>query len=156
MLLAEDNDVNALIAEAHLQQSGVRPIRAINGQEAVQEATAYPRPDLILMDCRMPVLDGASATRQIRRWEKTESALAIPIIALTASSTSEEKQACKEAGMDGFLQKPFTNEQLQAEIDRVLALSIGPRMSKDHPLYQFSLALGDLEADCIFGSNTIH
>lgn len=156
VLLAEDNDVNALIAEAHLEQSGVKPIRATNGQEAVQEATAYPRPDLILMDCRMPIMDGASATRQIRRWEKTQSAMAIPIIALTASSTAEEKQACKEAGMDGFLQKPFTNEQLQAEIDRVLATSIGPRMSTDHPLYQFSVALGDLEADCIFGSNTIH
>jgi DNA-binding response OmpR family regulator len=75
---------------------------------------------------------------------------------LTASSTTEERQACKEAGMDGFLQKPFTNEQLHAEIERVLAVSIGPRMSKDHPLYQFSAALGDLEADCVFGSNTIH
>lgn len=156
VLLAEDNDVNAMIAEAHLEQSGVRPARAVNGQEALEQATVYPRPDLILMDCRMPIMDGASATRQIRRWEQAQGSTAVPIIALTASSTAEERHACKEAGMNGFLQKPFSSEQLQAEIANVLAGSIGPRMTKDHPLYQLSVALGDLESDCLFGSNTIH
>jgi two-component system, sensor histidine kinase len=156
VLLAEDNDVNALIAEAHLAQSNVRPLRAVNGQEAFEEATNNPRPDLVLMDCRMPVMDGASAAREIRRWEKTHGVSAVPIIALTASATAEERLECEEAGMDGFLQKPFSSDQLQTEIQRVLAASIGPRMAEDHPLYQLSLALGELEADALFGSNTVH
>jgi CheY-like chemotaxis protein len=104
----------------------------------------------------MPIMDGASATRQIRRWEQAQGTTAVPIIALTASSTIEERHACKEAGMNGFLQKPFSSEQLQMEIATVLTGSIGARMTEDHPLYQFSVALGELESDCVFGSNTIH
>ena len=154
ILLVEDNEVNALIASAHLEQLGARMTRAHDGKEAVVAAFTDPRPDLILMDCRMPVMDGPAAAREIRAIERTSSLPRLPIVALTASPTDEEKQECLEAGMNGFLSKPFTLEQLNHEMGSALRLAAQERM-RAHPLYEFAQSLDDMEPD-LFGGITVH
>jgi CheY-like chemotaxis protein len=146
--------VNALIAGAHLSQLGAQYVRAYDGKEAVAAAFAEPRPDLILMDCRMPVMDGAAATREIRAIERTSGLTRVPIVALTASPTDEEKQECFAAGMTAFLSKPFTLEQLSHEIGTSLRRASEAR-TQAHPLYEFARSLDDMEPD-LFGDITVH
>jgi signal transduction histidine kinase/FixJ family two-component response regulator len=154
VLLVEDNEVNALIASAHLLQLGAHVTRAYDGKEAVTAAFVEPRPDLILMDCRMPVMDGPAAAREIRAIERTSELVRLPIVALTASPTDEEKQECYDSGMTGFLSKPFTLEQLVREIGSALRAAAEDRM-RDHPLYEFAKSLDDMEPD-LFGDITMH
>ena len=154
VLLVEDNEVNALIASAHLIQLGAEVTRAYDGKEAVTAAFAEPRPDLILMDCRMPVMDGPAASREIRAIERTAELSRLPIVALTASPTDEEQQECHDSGMSGFLSKPFTLEQLVREIGSALRLAAEDRM-REHPLYEFAQSLDDMEPD-LFGDLTMH
>ena len=125
VLLAEDNDVNALIAEAVLRQLGAEVSRVSSGRDAVTAAIASQRPHAVLMDLRMPDLDGLAATREIRAKEKVARISRVPVIALTANSSPEDVSACEAAGMDGFLSKPFTDEALT----RVLAAHLGPGLS---------------------------
>ena len=122
LLLVEDNPVSQRYAQALLQQMGHRVDLADNGQHAVQSATATNY-DAILMDCRMPVLDGYEATRQIRRAALTRAAPRCPIFALTASALAEDRERCREAGMDGVLIKPFTHDELAALFEGVVSLS---------------------------------
>ena len=122
VLLAEDNDVNALIAEAVLQRLGAEVSRVSSGRDAVTAAMGPQRPHVVLMDLRMPDLDGLAATREIRVREEEARISRVPIIALTANSSRDDAAACDAAGMNGFLSKPFTDEELV----RVLALHLGP------------------------------
>jgi signal transduction histidine kinase/ActR/RegA family two-component response regulator len=122
VLLAEDNDVNALIAEAVLRQLGAEVWRVSSGRDAVAAAMGPQRPHVVLMDLRMPDLDGLAATREIRVREEAARISRVPVIALTANSSRDDVAACDAAGMDGFLSKPFTDEELV----RVLALHLGP------------------------------
>ena len=123
VLLAEDNDVNALIAEAVLRQVGAEVVRATTGREAVAAATAgAQRPHAVLMDVRMPDMDGLAATREIRAREQAARISRVPVIALTANSSRDDIDACEAAGMDGFLSKPFSEDGLL----RVLAAHLGP------------------------------
>jgi len=113
VLVAEDDDVNALIIGAYLEQLGLACERVSNGREAVGRALReIERPDLILMDCRMPVMDGLTATREIRTQEHALELHRVPVIALTAASSYEDRQSCVAAGMDDFIAKPFTKEEL--------------------------------------------
>ncbi|HEY2560874.1 MAG TPA: response regulator [Caldimonas sp.] len=122
VLLAEDNDVNAIIATAFLTNRGMVCERVESGDEAVQHAIrTTERPDLVLMDCLMPRLDGYAATRQIRERETTLGLPRIPVIALTALSAEEDRQACFAAGMDAVLAKPFTEEDLSRTVRRWLS-----------------------------------
>jgi signal transduction histidine kinase/CheY-like chemotaxis protein len=115
ILLAEDNPVNQRVASAMLERLGHRVVIAGDGAETVAtfQAGTY---DVILMDCQMPVLDGFDATRQIRAAEGDERRT--PIIALTASATAADRQACLDAGMDDHLSKPIQPSQLEAALDR--------------------------------------
>jgi PAS domain S-box-containing protein len=117
ILVAEDNEINALLARALLARLGHRPTIAPNGTAALEAwlaAHAAGTPfDLVLMDVHMPASDGIEATRRIRAAE-AEGART-PIIALTADALSEDRAACLDAGMDGFLTKPLDRERL-AEI----------------------------------------
>jgi CheY-like chemotaxis protein len=70
------------------------------------------RPDLVLMDCRMPVMDGLEATRRIRQQERRLGLPRLPILALTAADGDADRAACLEAGLDAVIGKPFTREQL--------------------------------------------
>lgn len=106
VLLAEDNDLNAEIAQELLATQGIQVDRAVNGQEAVDlfaqsETREY---QLILMDIRMPLKDGQEAAREIRASTRPDAD--IPIIAMTANSFKEDEEAAQEAGMTGFVPKP--------------------------------------------------
>ena len=118
VLVVEDNAVNRSILSAQLKQLGCRLTVARDGEEALA-ALAGAAPDVILMDCHMPKLDGWETTRRIRAWaDDAEPALrhaaTLPIIALTAAALPEERRRCLEAGMDRFLSKPVRLAELSA------------------------------------------
>ena len=119
ILVAEDNDINALLARALLVRLGHRPTIASNGAAALESwraALGAGAPyDLVLMDVHMPEIDGIEAARRIRAAEDEMGAAHTPIIALTANAFGEDRDACLEAGMDSFLVKPLDRERL-AEI----------------------------------------
>jgi signal transduction histidine kinase/CheY-like chemotaxis protein len=112
VLLVEDHEVNRLLALALLRRAGVAPDVAVDGAEAVR-LVANGAYDLVLMDMQMPELDGVEATRQIR-------ALPLPhrprIVAVTANASPADRARCFEAGMDGFLSKPYRLAELEAEL----------------------------------------
>ena len=116
ILVAEDNDINALLARALLTKLGHRPTIARSGVEAVESwlaARAADQPyDLVLMDVRMPDCDGLEATRRIRSAEALAGASHTHIVALTANAFPEDRDAYVAAGMDGFLLKPLDRERL--------------------------------------------
>ncbi|ADM08669.1 Signal transduction histidine kinase [Parvularcula bermudensis HTCC2503] len=114
ILLAEDNSINAVLAETILRRDGHQVDLVRNGKEAV-EAVDLSVYDLILMDMRMPVMDGIEATVRIRQMPTGE---VLPIIALTANATTADRQACLEAGMNDFLSKPFEPKSLSDIVNR--------------------------------------
>ncbi len=116
ILVAEDNEINALLMRSLLTRSGHHAVITTNGEQALESwlaaksaGTPY---DLVLMDIQMPQLDGIETTRQIREREAGEPGLRTPILALTANTLVEDRYACFEAGMDGFLIKPLDREKL--------------------------------------------
>jgi two-component system, sensor histidine kinase len=119
VLIAEDDDVNAVIATAYLEHMGVTAERVKDGRLAVQHALRdSDRPDLVLMDCRMPTMDGMTATREIRNQERKLGLPRVPVIALTATTSDINRQLCLNAGMDDFMSKPYTREDLQRVLQR--------------------------------------
>jgi len=119
VLIAEDDDVNAVIATAYLEHMGVTPERVRDGRQAVRHALReIDRPDLVLMDCRMPTMDGMAATREIRTQERSLGLPRVPVIALTATTSDINRQLCLNAGMDDFMSKPYTREDLQRVLQR--------------------------------------
>lgn len=114
VLIAEDDDVNAIIATAYLEHMGVIAERVRDGRQAVRQALRdVDRPDLVLMDCRMPTMDGMAATREIRAQERLLGLRRLPVIALTATTSDINRQLCLNAGMDDFMSKPFAREDLE-------------------------------------------
>ncbi len=117
VLLAEDNPVNALVAEATLSNLGLDVTRVENGEEALARLCRIDRAyDLVLMDCQMPVLDGLEATRRLRAWELDHGQAPITVIALTANALTGDKERCLEAGMNAHLAKPFRQDELMATL----------------------------------------
>ena len=125
VLLAEDNPVNQLVAVGMLEGAGCEVIVAANGVEAVAQATSQQF-DVILMDCMMPELDGYGATAAIRAHEASTD-LRTPIVALTASALSGEREQCLAAGMDDYLPKPMRKDDLLAMLDRWSGVGAVPR-----------------------------
>lgn len=109
ILVAEDNDVNAMIVRAFLEKSGHQVDIVENGEELIA-ALAHSRPDMIFTDIHMPVMDGMEATRQIRKMQEYAN---LPIIGLTAEAFAERQKLFMEAGMDGVLSKPFMEDDLR-------------------------------------------
>jgi signal transduction histidine kinase/DNA-binding response OmpR family regulator/HPt (histidine-containing phosphotransfer) domain-containing protein len=129
VLLAEDNPVNIEVALAMLDGLGLAAVSARNGEEALQALQAEHF-DLVLMDCQMPLMDGFAATAEIRRHEQQLGrARILPIIAITANALQGDREACLAAGMDDYLSKPFTQQELGASIARWIAL---PRAATIH------------------------
>ena len=124
ILVAEDNDINALLARALLAKLGHRPSIATTGTDAVDSwiaARAVGAPyDLVLMDVHMPDVDGIEATRRIRAAEAQDATRRTPIIALTANAFAEDREACLAAGMDAFLTKPLDRERLAEALITVM------------------------------------
>ena len=120
VLLAEDNDLNAEIAQTLLESEGVIVTRANDGSEAVNLYVGRPAGsfDAILMDIMMPGMDGYEATRTIRLSEKADAAT-IPIIALTANAFAEDAKTAHDAGMNAHLSKPLDFEKLKNMLARI-------------------------------------
>lgn len=112
ILIAEDNLMNQKIASFFLEKAGYDYLITSNGKEALDAITQGGEFDAILMDCMMPVMDGLTATEEIRRWEDKTKKHKTTIIALTASVLEEDIQKCFSAGMDAYLPKPYKSHQL--------------------------------------------
>jgi CheY-like chemotaxis protein len=116
ILVAEDNEINALLMRSLLTRLGHHAVISTNGEEALeswQAARSAGAPyDLVLMDIQMPQLDGIETTKRIRGLEAGQPGRRAPILALTANTLVEDRYACFEAGMDGFLIKPLDRDKL--------------------------------------------
>jgi signal transduction histidine kinase/CheY-like chemotaxis protein len=126
VLLVEDNPVNQLVACTMLELLGCEVALASDGIEGagIFEARQF---DVVLMDCQMPRLDGYDATARIRAFEQRGGRVRTPIVALTANALEGDRAKCLQAGMDEFLTKPFTKEQLR----QVLEASMAAAAAKD-------------------------
>jgi two-component system, sensor histidine kinase and response regulator len=123
VLLAEDNGVNQVVARNMLKAMGCTWDIVANGRLALEAVQAGPagRYDLVLMDCQMPEMDGYEATRAIRSWEAQQAGQPhLPIVALTANALVGDAEACRAAGMDDHLAKPYTRKQLAQAMARWL------------------------------------
>jgi len=116
ILVAEDNEINALLIRSLLTRLGHRPVITTDGEQALESwlaadsaGTPY---DVVLMDIQMPKLDGITAARRIRAHEAGRSPRRTTILALTANTLVDDRYACFEAGMDGFLIKPLDRDKL--------------------------------------------
>ena len=120
VLLVEDNPVNREVATGLLELLGCHVDSAENGRQAF-EVSATGAYDLIFMDCQMPVMDGFTATARIRERERQTHATRIPIIALTANAMAGDRDQCLAAGMDDYLSKPFSQDQMREMLSRWLS-----------------------------------
>jgi CheY-like chemotaxis protein len=132
VLLAEDNEINALLAKRVLEMCGCEYVAVTNGREAVAVVARTlkgesPPLHLVLMDIFMPELDGVEATRRIKALYAGEAASreTPPIVALTASAFAEDKKRYLEAGMDDYLAKPFDKAALEAVLKRWFGCAAG-------------------------------
>ena len=121
VLVVEDNEVNAMVARGLLERAGHRPVIAATGEAAV-DAVATGDFDIVLMDIRLPDIDGLETTRRIRGLADVRRA-AVPIVAQSAQALRNEIDACLAAGMNDFLGKPFRAERLEDLLRRVLGVA---------------------------------
>ena len=119
ILLAEDNDLNAEIAETVLVEAGIEVKRVEDGLQCIEELKKMPEKyyDVILMDVQMPNMDGYTATQRIR--DLDDSRAEIPIIAMTANAYDEDRRKAQEAGMDGFLAKPLDVDEMMRLLGKI-------------------------------------
>ena len=124
ILVVDDNSINQAIVKEMLNTFGYTSESASTGAEALEKyhCKAF---DLILMDIQMPEMDGYEATQAIRKIERKHKSKEVPIIALTANAMKQDSDKCKEAGMNGFLSKPFH----KAEFEKVLKSYLKPPMA---------------------------
>ena len=120
ILLAEDNDLNAEIAETVLVEAGIEVKRVEDGLQCIEELKKMPENyyDVILMDVQMPNMDGYTATQRIR--DLDDSRAEIPIIAMTANAYDEDRRKAQEAGMDGFLAKPLDVDEMMRLLAQII------------------------------------
>ncbi len=117
ILLVEDNEMNRDMLSRRLKRRGFDVLIAENGESGVETALSE-RPDLVLMDMSLPVIDGWEATRRIKADPTTA---AIPVIALTAHAMAEDRQQALDAGCDDYDSKPVDLSRLLGKIERLLA-----------------------------------
>lgn len=116
VLIADDESLISDVIQQRLEESGYAVAgRAGNGQQAVELAQSA-RPDIILMDIRMPVMDGVEAARRIRGIDKHDAA-SVPIVAMTANAMDEDRKMSRDAGMNGHLAKPIDVDELQRVLE---------------------------------------
>ncbi|MGA1236843.1 MAG: response regulator [Limisphaerales bacterium] len=117
ILLVEDNEMNRDMLSRRLVRRGYEVIVAEDGAAGV-EAVRLHRPDLVLMDMSLPVMDGWEATRQLKASDETRG---VPVVALTAHAMAGDEQKAREAGCDGYETKPVELTRLLAKIEALLA-----------------------------------
>ena len=120
ILLAEDNELNAEIAETVLEETGIKVKHVEDGIQCIEELKKMPEKyyDVILMDVQMPNMDGYTATQRIR--DLDDSRAEIPIIAMTANAYDEDRWKAQEAGMDGFLAKPLDVDEMMRLLAQII------------------------------------
>lgn len=120
ILLAEDNELNAEIAETVLEETGIKVKHVEDGIQCIEELEKMPEKyyDVILMDVQMPNMDGYTATQRIR--DLDDSRAEIPIIAMTANAYDEDRRKAQEAGMDGFLAKPLDVDEMMRLLAQII------------------------------------
>jgi CheY-like chemotaxis protein len=116
VLLVEDNKRTVDVLSQELTLLGYHVLAATSGEEAISKASDEC-PDLIIMDIRMPKMDGLEAVARIRNNPKTRS---IPIIAATGNALPGDREKCLDSGCDDYLAKPFTHRELRAAIEKLL------------------------------------
>ena len=141
ILLVDDNELGRQMVRALLENIGCRVIEAAHGQQAL-EIVHRQEVDLILMDLQMPVMNGLTATREIRRLESLWTSR-VPILAMTADIMADQQQACREAGMNAHVAKPVELEHLYAELRRWLPEGCQDLSAVDHRIPE-TAALEDL------------
>jgi CheY-like chemotaxis protein len=112
VLLVEDHPINQKLAISLIERAGHQVTLAQNGEEGLHAAMQQPF-DLVFMDMQMPVMDGLEATRAIRSHEQAQHKQPVPIVAMTANAMPSDRKACEDAGMNGFLSKPFKAQELR-------------------------------------------
>ena len=117
ILVIEDTEDNRQIIRDLLTSAGFEMIEAVTGEEGVAMAAQH-KPDLILMDIQLPVIDGYEATRRIKAIPELR---AIPVIAVTSYALAGDEQKTRDAGCDGYVAKPFSPRQLLAKVREFLA-----------------------------------
>jgi PAS domain S-box-containing protein len=142
VLLAEDNQVNQLVATRILEKIGHQVTVVSNGREAVSAAKSG-KFDVIAMDVQMPEMDGLQATAEIRRWERT-TGTHIPIIAMTAHAMKGDRERCLEAGMDSYTSKPIRIEELEQAITTLV-----PKSSINSPTPKNSEATKSIDREAL-------
>ena len=122
ILLAEDNELNAEIAETVLEETGIKVKHVEDGIQCIEELKKMPEKyyDVILMDVQMPNMDGYTATQRIR--DLDDSRAEIPIIAMTANAYDEDRRKAQEAGMDGFLAKPLDVDEMMRLLAQIIKI----------------------------------
>lgn len=145
VLLAEDNKINREIIETILEKKGFNAVSVKTGKEVLQ-CMRQQYFDLILMDVKMPVMDGFQATREIRKQEDTTGEH-IPIIAMTAYAENEKKKKCLEAGMDSYISKPIKTEKLWQVIRNIINNKSDTSPTKGDISINISKAMETVEGD---------
>ena len=158
VLVAEDNPINRAVAVGMLDRLGCEATAVTTGKDAVEELDQRSF-DVVLMDWQMPVMDGLEATRRIRQLEQGRGdSSRTPILALTANAMEGDRERCIDAGMDGFISKPFTLQQLYEGLARYQRDDVGDEHSHEP---EASLAvldearLAELASLAIGGDNPI-
>ncbi len=120
VLLVEDHPINQKLAISLIERSGHHVTLAQNGEEGLHAAMRQPF-DLVFMDMQMPVMDGLEATRAIRAYESSRGLPHMPIVAMTANALPSDRKSCEDAGMNGFLSKPFKANELRELLSQTQA-----------------------------------
>jgi CheY-like chemotaxis protein len=120
VLVVDDNEVNRIVAAALVSTLGFDAVTACDGIEALKQCERL-HPAVVLMDLDMPGMDGVTATRRLRELERAGALAPCSIVAATADTTEEARQACAAAGMDGYMTKPLQASTLGAELHRLCA-----------------------------------
>lgn len=124
VLLVEDYHANVLVATMLLQTYGYRYELAASGEEALKQVQEDPHGfDLVLMDVRMPLMDGYEATARIREHQTANGSRRTPIVGMTAHALKGDRERCIDAGMDDYIAKPFRPETLKSMLDKFVPLS---------------------------------
>ena len=121
ILVIEDNPLNLKLVRDVLQHAGFTVVSAATGEEGVIIATEQP-PDLVLMDLQLPGITGTEALRRLR---SHPSSRGVPVVAVTAFAMRKDRQLAKEAGHDGYVEKPISTRALPAQVERFLEAGHG-------------------------------
>lgn len=131
ILVADDNEINQTVIRGMLEYAGHQVDTVVNGKNAISALQKHPY-DLVIMDCLMPVMDGFETTRRIRAAAASGFDASIPILAITALASAEDRRRCQDAGMSGYISKPVKAKDLFAWISRLTGVPLPSASGRKH------------------------